>query len=46
MIGHSHARDEPKLSRISSILTAYVLTASMWASWYQSIGKACILLMS
>ena len=42
MIGHSLARDEPRC-RLSSGL-ACVLANSGWATWYRTIGKACVLL--
>ena len=44
MIGHSLACDEPTRWKVDLTSTASVLVASGWASWYRSIGKACVLL--
>ena len=44
MIGHSLARDGPTRWKVDLTSTACILAASGWASWYRSIGKACVLL--
>ena len=46
MIGHCLARDGPTRWKVDFTSTACVLAASGWASWYRSIGKACVLLAS
>ena len=40
MIGQNYSCDESRRSQVDLISTAWVLAASVWASWYQSIVKA------